>query len=112
AASAPSLAAVLLGLFICVELLYLPLANLLKLVPLRKPAPRGELMDDPQIRATSDRPAWLCPLDVVGTACDRWGELTGQLQGWSLFAPYFGRVGSLPVVRLVWHAPAGDARLC
>jgi hypothetical protein len=30
----------------------------------------------------------------------RWGELTGQAQGWSLFAPVFGHQASLPAVYL------------
>lgn len=101
----------LLGAFICLQLVYLPTANILKLVPLRKPAPRGELVDDPQFRAQSDRTDLLVPLDFVGAACDRWGELTGQPQGWSLFAPYYGRMASLPVVVLVWRDPPREVRL-
>jgi len=101
----------LLGAFICVELVYLPTANVLKLVPLAKPVPRGELFDDPQFRAQPDRNPLLIPLDYVGTACDRWGELTGQPQGWSLFAPYYGRMASLPVVVLIWRAPPREVRL-
>src|SRR5262245_35362448 len=101
----------LLGAFICLELVYLPTANALKLVPLHKPIPRGELLDDPQFRAAAARSDWLTPLDALGSACDRWGELTGQVQGWSLFAPYYGRMASLPVVVLVWRDPPREVRL-
>jgi hypothetical protein len=100
----------LLGAFICVELVYLPLANFLKLIPLRKPVPRGELLDDPQLRASGGSD-WLVPLEMLGMACDRWGELTGQPQGWALFAPYYGRMAALPVVVLVWRDPQQEARL-
>jgi hypothetical protein len=100
----------LLGAFVCVELVYLPLANVLKLVPLRKPVIRGELFDDPQLR-TSRGNEWLVPLEVLGTACDRWGELTAQPQGWSLFGPYYGRMASLPVVVLIWRDPPREVRL-
>jgi hypothetical protein len=101
----------LLGAFICLQLIYLPVANALKLVPLRKPVPRSELFDDPQFRAPSDRSQLLAPLDFVGAACDRWGELTGQVQGWSLFAPYYGRMASMPVVVLIWRDPPREVRL-
>lgn len=101
----------LLGAFVCVELIYLPTANALKLIPLRKPVPRSELFDDQQFRADARRSDWLTPLDALGAACDRWGELTGQVQGWSLFAPYYGRMASLPVVVLVWRDPPRELRL-
>jgi hypothetical protein len=101
----------LLGAFICLELVYLPAANALKLVPLRKPVPRSELFDEPQLRAGETRPDWLAPLDALGAACDRWGELTGQVQGWSLFAPYYGRMASLPVVIFVWRDPPRELRV-
>jgi hypothetical protein len=100
----------LLGAFICVELLYLPVANVLKLVPLGKPLPRGELVDDPQFR-TSRGSDWLVPLEALGTACDRWGELTGQPQGWSLFAPHYGRMASMPVVVFIWREPPREVRV-
>src|SRR5205823_6457860 len=32
----------------------------------------------------------------------RWGELTGQAQGWALFAPVFGHQASLPLVEVHW----------
>jgi hypothetical protein len=101
----------LLGAFVCFQLAYLPVANVLKLVPLRKPVQRGELYDDVQIRRLPDDPPGPWLLETVGVVCDRWAELSGQTQGWSLFAPHFGRVASLPVVRLVWNDPAREVRL-
>jgi hypothetical protein len=50
-------------------------------------------------------------LDLLGVACDRWGELTAQPQNWSLFAPHFGRVASQPVVRLVWRDAGREVRI-
>jgi hypothetical protein len=64
------LSGTLLGAFICVELVYLPLANVLKLFPLDKPVSRSELFDDPQLR-TSQKNEWMAPLEMLATACDR-----------------------------------------
>jgi hypothetical protein len=86
----------LLGAFILFQLLYLPAANFIKLVALRLPESKGELDDDIQLRGQQfpDRVQTLA--DAAGTAFVRWGELTGQAQGWSLFAPIFGHQASLP----------------
>src|SRR5438105_9496506 len=89
-----------LGLFIGFQLVYLPAANWIKLVPLGLPASMGELDDDIQLRGGSN-PAY----DAAGWAMLRWGELTGQAQGWSLFAPRFGHQASLPAVLLIWNGP-------
>jgi hypothetical protein len=89
-----------LGLFILFQLVYLPIANLIKLVPLGIPESTGELNDDIQLRGQ----AFVAPVqavaDAAGTGFARWGELTGQAQGWSLFAPVFGHQAALPVVEL------------
>src|SRR5262249_37315331 len=92
---------VLLGVFILFELVYLPAANFIKLVPLRLPESRGELDDDIQLRGKAYVEPVQWALDGLGAAMCRWGELTGQAQGWSLFAPVFGHQASLPMVRIV-----------
>jgi hypothetical protein len=89
---------VLLGAFILFELIYLPAANFIKLVPLRLPESRGELDDDIQLRGKAYVEPVQWALDGLGTAMCRWGELTGQAQGWALFAPHFGHQASLPAV--------------
>jgi hypothetical protein len=91
---------VLLGVFILFELIYLPAANVIKLVPLRLPESRGELDDDIQLRGKAYVEPVQRALDGLGAAMCRWGELTGQAQGWSLFAPLFGHQASLPAVHI------------
>ncbi len=95
----PGLASVLLGLFILWELFYLPASNLIKFLPLRAPEHRGEINDDIQLYGRKYRnEAAQATLDALGKLIIRWGELSGQLQGWSLFAPNFGRHAALPEV--------------
>jgi hypothetical protein len=102
-----------LGVFILFQLIYLPAANFIKLIALRLPESTGELDDDIQLHGQqfSDRVQSLA--DILGTAFVRYGELTGQAQGWSLFAPIFGHQASLPAVGIAPqgpepHAPPSD----
>jgi hypothetical protein len=92
---AARIASCLLGVFLCVELLYIPLANFIQLIP-REPTPlpdeiSGRLQREGQ--ATSAEPVQAA-INNTGHACDRWAEATGQGQGWSLFAPRFGEAGT------------------
>jgi hypothetical protein len=90
---------VLLGLFVLFQLLYLPLANLIQLVPREMPTRQGEL-DSPVQRegtATSCRTIQEA-VDGLGDAVDRWGECSGQTQRWSLFAPDVGQQSCFPVI--------------
>src|SRR5687768_7805683 len=88
-------ASYLLGAFVCLQLVYLPLANLIQRVPRRMPPLPDELLTrrDREGRAT-DSEAVQSAIDATGAACDRYGELTAQSQGWSLFAPRFGANGT------------------
>lgn len=88
----------LLGAFILFQLAYLPMANVIKLVPLDLPESKGELDDDIQLHGRAFAEPVQSVLDAVGVACLRWGELSGQAQGWSLFAPAFGHQAALPIV--------------
>lgn len=79
---------VLVGLFAAWQLVYLPAANLIAFVPLR-PAVPPELIGNPhQERGafTSVEPLQRTA-DGIGRALEHWSELSGQEQGWSLFAP-------------------------
>jgi hypothetical protein len=89
------LASYLLGAFVCIELVYLPLANVIQRVPRRMPPLPDEIRTrfDREGQVTYFEPAQ-CAIDATGTACDRWGELTAQSQLWSLFAPRFGENGT------------------
>jgi hypothetical protein len=96
-----SLPSLLLGIFILWELLYLPAANVIKLLPVRLAAHKGELDDEVQLPAdeSAHGPAQAVR-DGLAFGLSRWGELTGQTQGWALFAPTFGHQASLPVVAI------------
>src|SRR3954471_1873534 len=101
-----SLPSLLLGIFILWELFYLPAANCIKLLPVRLPPHRGELDDDVQIPAepSAGGPAQVVR-DGLAFGLGGWGELTGQTQGWALFAPTFGHQASLPEVVFVQPPP-------
>ena len=80
--------AVAVGLFALWQLVFLPAANLIDFVP-RRPAPcdLDPVMDMYQAKGTFTR---VEPLqraaEVAGDVLDFWAEVTGQDQGWMLFA--------------------------
>ena len=81
--------AVAVGLFAAWQLVYLPAANLIDFVPRRPTGPDLEPMGDMyQARGTFTT---VEPLqrgaEWTGDVLDFWSEVTGQEQGWSLFAP-------------------------
>lgn len=84
-----------LGAFVCIELVYLPLSNILQRTPRELPPLPQEIIARHQRegRAT-DSVAIQSTIDALGTASDRWAEATAQTQGWSLFAPRFGKNGT------------------
>lgn len=88
-------ASYLLGAFVCAELIYLPLANLLQLFPRQMPPVPDEILGRIQRegRSTESDTAQVV-LDSTGAVCDRYGEATAQGQNWSLFAPRFGDSGT------------------
>jgi hypothetical protein len=54
-------------------------------------------------------------MGVLVVGCQTWGHWTGQLQGWSLFAPAVPRQAVVPIVELRWDEeahwpPAADVR--
>lgn len=88
-------ASYLLGAFICAELIYLPLANLLQFFPRQMSPLPDEMLGRIQREGRStDSDAVQSVLDATGTVCDRYGEVTAQGQNWSLFAPRFGEAGT------------------
>ena len=81
--------AVAVGLFATWQLVYLPAANLIDFVPRRPSGPELEPVADPhQERGTftSVEPLQRAA-EWTGDVLDCWSELSGQEQGWSLFAP-------------------------
>ena len=98
----------LLGVFVVFQLMFIPLANYIKLVPVRMPEHQGEIDGDLQTRLP---PGAKChePMqsvfDATAWVCTRWAEVSGQGQCWALFAG-FGERASFPIVELRW--PEGD----
>jgi hypothetical protein len=80
--------------FVCVQLVFLPLSNLIQFVP-REPTPLPDeiLGRHQKVRQVSPEPIQSA-IDSVGHASDRWAEATAQNQSWSLFAPRFGSSGT------------------
>ena len=98
ATSRPGLKSVLLGLFVLFQLIYLPLSNLMQLVPREMPEHRGELDIRVQREGTATNQRSIQEaINGLGTCLDRYGELSGQVQAWSLFAPDFGTQTIYPI---------------
>jgi hypothetical protein len=87
------------GLFALSQLVSLVAGNLIDFVP-RRPGP----VDDPPLDLLQERGQFTTiePLqrsaELAGDVLDGWGELTGQKQGWSLFAPGLPPHTLLPAV--------------
>lgn len=80
-----------LGLFVVVQLIYLAAANSLAILQSHQP----DLAESGPARA-------------VGAVTQRWSDLTGQEQNWSLFAPIVGRDATFPAVELRWAGEQED----
>ena len=92
----------LLGAFVVVQIVFLFAANLLPLLPHGRPD-TGEVMDDITLPGRTFESAWLQGgLDFAGTATRRYGEATGQMQGWSLFAPLVASQSPFVLTELRW----------
>ncbi len=82
-------AAVGVGVFATWQLLYLPAANIIDLIPRRLHGPPLEPIGDTYQktgRFTSFEPLQRSA-EIAGAILDFWSEISGQEQGWSLFAP-------------------------
>src|SRR5688572_2453733 len=87
------------GLFAAWQLVYIPAANLINFVPRRVGPPLEPIADGYQQRSTFTA---IEPLqrtaDYTGDVLDFWSELTGQEQGWSMFAPGMPPYSVFPTV--------------
>jgi hypothetical protein len=94
---------ILLGLFVIWQLLFLFTSNVLPLVPHGKQE-LDELTDDISLHghSTSIEPIQQA-IEGISLVSDRWMEATGQLQGWSLFAPTFPPQGGFVAVQFRWN---------
>lgn len=94
----------MLGGFVVFQLLFIPLGNYIKLVPVRIPEHHGEIDSELQRNAPPDmkcREPMQTIFDYTATICSRWAEVSGQKQCWALFTG-FGERASVPVVELRW----------
>src|SRR5262245_48297156 len=102
----PRLRERLLGAFVIFELILIPFASYIKLVPVRIEEPHGELIGELQVGlregATVCEPVQKVK-DALAFAISRWGEVTGQVQLWSLFVS-FNEQAAMPTVELHWPA--------
>ena len=96
----------LLGVFIVAQLLFLFSANLLGFLQDTRP----RMTDWQRHIAETIAPGWphakgpAWNLASHLAKADRiWGELTGQTQSWSLFAPIIGRECVFPALEVRWH---------
>jgi hypothetical protein len=97
---------VVLGLFILFQLVFVVFYNLIGLFQ------DAQTRLDSRITAVIDRVmpgyggksghAWKIS-DEISTGMRRWGQLTGQDQSWSLFAPNVAEVTGFPAVVLNWE---------
>lgn len=99
----PRMSQRLLGLFIGVQILFLLGGNFLPLLPHGVPD-ADEVTDDTTMPGRMfENEALQQTLTVAGTTARRYGELTGQMQGWSLFAPLVAPQATFLVTELHWH---------
>jgi hypothetical protein len=93
----------LLGGFVVLQLVYLVAANLLPLFP-QHVATTGELTDDFTFPGRTFKSDYLqTPLESANAVTRKYGEATGQMQNWALFAPGIARQATFPVVELEWN---------
>jgi hypothetical protein len=93
----------LLGAFVVVQLVYLVAANLLPLLP-QHVATEGEMTDDFTFSGRTFPSDYLQTSLEGATALTRkYGEATGQMQNWALFAPAIAHQATFPVVELEWN---------
>lgn len=101
------IASYLIGAFVCVQLVYLPLANFIQRVPRQADPLPDEIPSLLRIEGrANDSDAVQGAIDGAGKASDRWAQVTGQGQGWSLFAPRFGEAGTFLTLEVL--TGAGD----
>ena len=106
------LLAVVVGLFATWQLVYLPAANLIDFVPRRVGPPPGPITDGYQQRGTfTTNESLQRTAEVTGDVLDFWSDVTGQEQGWSLFAPGMPPYSVVPAVEFRFENGTSDTLL-
>ena len=106
------LLAVVVGLFATWQLVFLPTANLIDFFPRRVGPPLEPISDGYQQRGTftTNEPLQKAA-DCTGAVLDFWSEVTGQEQGWSLFAPGMPPYSVMPAVEFRFDDGTSDTVL-
>src|SRR5215471_12610337 len=87
ASERPTVAQILLGIFITWQLVFLPATNYVALLPHGEPE-EGELSDSRSAPdQTGEADAVQKGINLAAKITDTWSFLTGQVQAWWLFAP-------------------------
>jgi hypothetical protein len=111
----PTVAQVVLGLFVVWQLVFILATNLLGLFPHGQPE-KDELTDSRVVPADEVRSgAVQDAVEMASLLTSRWAQLTGQYQAWWLFAPDFPTQATFPLVELRWEdagPPAGALAAC
>ena len=105
--------AVLVGLFAAWQLVSLLAANLIVFVPLRSAGPPlepGSNLYQTKGTFTACEPLQRAA-DGTGRALEFWGEVSGQEQGWSLFAPGTPPYSVFPAIEFQWADGTRDTLL-
>jgi len=96
------LARVLLGGFIVWQLLFIPGANLLGLILATQKNGENSTGVNAVEPAATGKETLQVGLDQVDKVLQIWAEWTGQLQGWSLYAPHVPTHSTFVVVEFGW----------
>src|SRR5215207_9014241 len=100
------------GLFAAWQLVFIPAANLIDFVPRRVGPPLEPIADGYQQRGTFTTIEPLqAAADRTGDVLDFWSEVTGQEQGWSLFAPGMPPYSAIPTVEFRFADGSSDTVL-
>ena len=108
ASNKPGKAELLLGLFVVWQLSFILLANFWGIVLRGPPEIVYEFSDD---RGVEESFAGNAALSRLLAPTSRWEELTGQWQGWSLFAPNIATRATFPLVEIHWDEKMKPVRL-
>jgi hypothetical protein len=110
----PSTLQVLLGLFIVWQIIYLVAGNLLNMAQETRSSLADPDNEPKLVQKAAEVVQWLAPgwIKKEGHVYDadealsgltkRWGQITGQVQGWSLFAPSVSEHNTFVAVELRW----------
>lgn len=105
-AGSPTFFQRLLGFFVLIQLAFIVLANVLAFFPMPEPDP-DELTDSRGPASLESAERYPEAFKLASKAILGYGQATGQIQAWWLFAPSFPPQATFPVVDLRWVSVDG-----